>query len=224
MFTFQAIQILIFLIPGFIASRTLNSLVVRKKDYKDTESVVEALIFSMLVYVICAFLGIKSPIALDTATSSITFSEPISFLWLILVSLVLPIMFALVINYDVHMKIVRWLHITKKTSRLSVWNDAFLDKKPRVIIDFVDRKRVFGWAEHFSDYPDKPYIYLAQPQWILEDGKYVDTGLDGMLITPEAKIGFVEFLKEESDNVSSTRKGGKNDTRKQTERSRDKAE
>ena len=73
-------------------------------------------------------------------------------------------------------------------------DDVFTEKTHRVIIDFSDGRQIFGWVEHFSDYPDKPLIYLAQPQWIV-DSKYIKTGLDGMLITNDQKISFVEFLK-----------------------------
>ena len=90
---------------------------------------------------------------------------------------------------------MRLLRITSKTSRLSVWNDVFDTKPHRVIVDFQDGRQVFGWVEYFSDYCYKPLIYLAQPQWI-KKGKYIKTGLDGILITPDQKISFVEFLKD----------------------------
>jgi hypothetical protein len=114
------------------------------------------------------------------------------------------------------MKFARIFKITKKTSRLSIWHDIFYDKKPLVIIDFADERRLFGWVEYFSDDPDKPYLYVAQPQWIIND-KYTPTGLEGILITPEQKISFIEFLKDETEQNSqidkSLAKGAQNDRR-----------
>ena len=54
MYTFQALQILIFLIPGFISATILNVLIVRKEK-REFGKIVEALIFSMVIYTIYSF-------------------------------------------------------------------------------------------------------------------------------------------------------------------------
>lgn len=203
MFTFQAIQILIFLIPGFISSRVIDALIVRKPEHKELESVIEALIFSMLIYTLASFVGLKSPVALDTTMTTVIYPEPWSFVWLIAISMMLPVLFAGFINNDLHMRLVRWFRVTKKTSRLSVWNDAFYDKKARVIIDFVDQTRLFGWVEHFSDYPDNPFLYVTHPQWVNGDEFEKIEGVEGLLITPEQKIVYVEFLKDDTPTETS---------------------
>jgi hypothetical protein len=195
MFTFQALQILIILIPGFISAKILDSLVVRRQDFKDLEIIIQALIFSLLIYTIGSIIGINSPIALDPDNYSILFPQPWSLVWLILVGVGLAILFAVILNQGWLMWLMRCLKITRKTSKISVWNDVFYTKSHRVIVDFLDGGQVFGWVEYFSDYSEKPFIYLAQPQWI-KKGKFVETGLDGLLITPDQKIRFVEFLKD----------------------------
>jgi len=204
MYTFQALQLFIFLIPGFLASKLLNTLVVRRQDEKELDSIIEALILSMIIYTIYSFAGLSSPIALNQISNNLVYNyDPKSFLLLIGASVLLPLILAIIINNDLHMKLARALRITKRTSRLSVWHDAFYDKRPLVQIDFADGRQLFGWAEHFSDDPDKPYLYIAQPQWI-QKGKYIETGLEGILITPEQKISFIEFLKEER-SINETR-------------------
>ena len=49
MYSFQALQILIFLIPGFISAVILDTLVVRIEK-KELGKIIEALIFSMIIY------------------------------------------------------------------------------------------------------------------------------------------------------------------------------
>ena len=56
MYTFKALQILIFLIPGFISTAMLSVLIVRKEQ-KELGKIVEALIFSLLIYTIYSFVG-----------------------------------------------------------------------------------------------------------------------------------------------------------------------
>lgn len=195
MFTFQALQFLIILIPGFISAKILDSLVVRKQDFKDLEIIIQALIFSLLIYTIGSIIGINSPIAFDPDNYLILVPQPWSFVWLILVSVGIAILFAVIMNQGWLMWLMRFLKITRKTSKISVWNDVFDTKPHRVIVDFLDGGQVFGWVEYFSDYCENPFIYLAQPQWI-KKGKFENTGLDGLLITPDQKIRFVEFLKD----------------------------
>jgi hypothetical protein len=209
MYTFQALQIFIFLIPGFISSKLLDILVIRRQDQKELNGIIEALILSMVIYTLYSLTGLSNPIILNQANNTKAYNyDPKSFLLLTGASVLLPLFFAIIINNDLHMKLARALKITKKTARLSVWHDTFYEKTPRVILDFADGRRLFGWAEHFSDDPDKPYIYIAQPQWI-KGKKYIKTDLNGILITPEQKIAFIEFLKDNQEE----KKGKQNGTR-----------
>jgi hypothetical protein len=65
MYTFQAIQIFLFLIPGFLALKILDAIVIRRQVQKDLERVIEALILSMIIYTIYSFTGEASPITMD---------------------------------------------------------------------------------------------------------------------------------------------------------------
>ncbi len=206
MYTFQAVQIFIFLIPGFISSRFLDSLIIRKQDQKELSSIIEALVLSMVIYTVYSLTGLPSPITLDQVKSTFSYNyDTESFVILLGISILLPMLLAFIVNNDLHMKLARVFKLTKKTSRLSIWHDIFYDKKPLVIIDFSDNRRLFGWVEYFSDDPEKPYLYVAQPQWVLDD-QYIETGLEGMLITPEQKISYIEFLKDEKAQDSETDK------------------
>jgi hypothetical protein len=181
-------------------------LVIRKEEKRELDSVVEALIFSMAIYTLFALTNQPNPIALNEQDGKFSVDyNSIAFLVLTTFSLILPFVLAFVANNDFIMSIARKLKITKKTSRISVWHDAFYLKTPRVIINFVDGRRLFGWAEHYSDDPDKPFLYISQPQWINNNNKYIDLGLEGMLITPEQKINFIEFLKDEKIEMTKKR-------------------
>jgi len=59
--SFQTLQVLIFLIPGFIAQKIVDTLVVRKEK-KEFGKVVEALIFSMIIYTIYSFESAKGQV------------------------------------------------------------------------------------------------------------------------------------------------------------------
>lgn len=201
MYNFQTIQILIFLIPGFISAKILNSLIVTKEK-KEFEKIVEALIFSMIIYTIYSFISGKSPISLNQIEESITYSfDSMSFLWLGLFSISIPMVCGFFVTNDWHMKFARKILITRNTARSYVWFDVFYDMKKSIIINFENGRRIYGWPKYYSNNPDKPYIFLCQPAWIEYDkekreNKFIDLNIEGILITPEQKIDSIEFLKD----------------------------
>ncbi|MFH1859834.1 MAG: DUF6338 family protein [bacterium] len=194
MYTFQSLQILIFLIPGFIAATIFNVLVVRK-ERKEFEKIIEALIFSMLIYTIYSLVSGSSPVALNQIKGTITYSyNSNSFLCLGLLSIGIPVILSFLITNDWHMKLARGLRVSRKTARSSVWFDVFCDIRKPIIINFENGRRIYGWPKYYSDEPETPYIFLLKPAWI-QEGKYVDLNVKGILITPEQKIESIEFLE-----------------------------
>lgn len=197
MFTFQALQLLLFLIPGFISATILNALVVRR-DKKELESIVEALIFSMFIYTMHTVISGQSPVTIDQTEATISYSysfESGSLLWLILLSVLTPLGLSFLITNDWHMKLARKFRISKKTARSSVWFDVFYDIKRSVIINLENGRRIFGWPLYYSDDPEKPHIFLHKPAWI-EGEEFIDLDVEGILITPEQKIESIEFLQD----------------------------
>lgn len=197
MFTFQALQLLLFLIPGFISATILNALVVRR-DKKELESIVEALIFSMFIYTLHSAISGQSPVTIDQTEATISYSysyESWSLLWLIVLSVLTPLGLSFLITNDWHMKLARRLRISKRTARSSVWFDVFYDIKRSVIINLENGRRIFGWPLYYSDEPEKPYIFLHKPAWI-EGEEFIDLDVEGILITPEQKIESIEFLQD----------------------------
>jgi len=199
MFSFEALQILVFLIPGFISTKILNGLIVREDD-RELGKVTEALIFSLIIYTIHAAISLGNPISIQHSGESLSFSYNSFSLFVLLgLSIVLPLVFGFCVTTDCHMRLARRFSLTRKTARNSVWHDIFCDKKTHVIINFADGRRLYGWPEYYSNDPKHQYIYLCRPAWILfnektEKSSYVDLDINGILITPEQKIESIEFL------------------------------
>ncbi|MBA7514458.1 hypothetical protein ES705_06487 [subsurface metagenome] len=198
MYTLQALQIFIFLIPGFISETILDALIVRKAK-KELGVIIEALIFSMFIYTIYSFISSESPVALDQSKQPIVYTyNSISFLWLSLLSIGFPVVLSFLVTNDLHMKVVRFLQISKRTARASVWFDIFSDMDTHIIINFENGRRIYGWPLYYSNEPHNPYIFLSEPAWIQEENqeqKFIDLNIQGILITPEQKIESIEFLK-----------------------------
>src|SRR5579859_1889527 len=62
--TFQAVQVLLILLPGFVTSRVVLALTVRP-SVTDLDKIIEALFYSFAVYVICLMTPWANPIAVQ---------------------------------------------------------------------------------------------------------------------------------------------------------------
>ena len=150
------------------------------------------------LYTIYSLAFGAGPISFDEVNKSIMFDSK-SFVFLSLISLIIPIIFSFLITNDLHMSIARKLQITRRSSRHSVWYDTFCDNQKYIIINFENGRRLYGWPNDYSDSQKNYFIYLTQPAWIIENSKtkkreYIDLDIDGILITSEQKIESIEFL------------------------------
>lgn len=201
MFTFQALNILMFLLPGFLCMAVLGILTPSiKRD--NLQKIVNALIFSLLIYAIYAVIYQSPPVSLvkETVGQQIQYSfnfQKKSIGLLVLISLLIPVLISYFIKYDLHMWVLRKLKVTDRTSRTNVWFDIFTDKKTYIIINFEDGRRLYGWPEYYSDNPENKSLFLCQAAWITKEGKYIDLNNEGILITPNERIDTIEFVKKE---------------------------
>jgi hypothetical protein len=215
MYSFEALQILIFLIPGFISETILNMVLVRK-DKNDLGKVIEALIFSLIIYVLFSLVVSRSPVSLTIVSeakegNSSTFTltnNGVQYLWLLLFSVVLPLVIGFCVTNDLHMKLLRRLQITGKSSRDSIWLDLFINNKKSVIVNLTDGRRITGLPLYYSDDPSNQYLNIYNPAWIVynEEKKIEEIvempETEGILVTPQQKIDSIMFIQD---------KGGHND-------------
>ncbi|MEX0730267.1 MAG: DUF6338 family protein [Aquisalimonadaceae bacterium] len=204
----EALNILFLLMPGFISSRVLDAVITRKSS-SISEKIIEALIFSFLIYAISSLVFNWAPLFIAETTQHAviyTFSKDY---WLIssvlFHSLALPLILGAIIHHDLHTALFRSLKVTDKTSRSSVWQDVYVSEKRHVVVHLNDGRRIYGWPMYFSHDPTDSFIYLFQPAWITKDQKYVEAGTHGILIKNEM-ILFVEFMKKHGEDLKALSK------------------
>lgn len=197
--TVEAINILFFLIPGLL-STTIISLIVVRKELSFIDKVIEALIFNFIIYSLTAlFVNLEPFASITSSKSNISFlytNNRFFLITLLLISVILPSFVGCIIYYDLHMRFLRFIKLTDKTSRATAWQDIFIEHKKFLVIHFKDGRRIYGWPLNYSDTPDEGLIYLFNPSWIDDDNKYIDCNTHGILIK-YVDIEFIEFLKEE---------------------------
>ncbi len=109
-------------------------------------------------------------------------------------SALLGLVVSYLVTNDVLTRVLRAIKVTKRSSRISVWGDAFHDIDQFVIVEFTDGRRARGWPRLFSDTPDEASLFHEKASWILDDGTPVDIKGAGLLITKNMGIQTVSFV------------------------------
>ena len=205
--TSEALAVLLLLMPGFLASVVLNSVVVRQTKDR-VGGIIEALVFSFVIYAILTPFG-RSPVHLDV-TNAGTY-RPIVAPELLLDAMVLSVGLALLIGTlitnDSHMKLLRRLKMTASTARINTWLDIFIDQRRYVVVTFTDGRRLFGWPEYYSNDTAEGLLYISDPAWIGDDDEYTDLDVHGILLTNKNCIESIVFTRLGS-RFAKPRKGG----------------
>jgi len=198
--TFSAVTILVILLPGFFTARVVEALTVRPSE-TDLDKVIEALFYSFLIYFICvAFLWINPLIvhSQQAGASAILRVDVGELRTFAIYAFILAAFFGLAISYattnDILTRFFRFLTITRRTSRTSIWSDVFHDIDEFVVVEFTDGRRVRGWPRLFSDTPKEGSSFLERAAWILEDGSAVEINGSAILITKNLRIQSVSFI------------------------------
>lgn len=193
----ETLTIFIFLIPGFVSTLIINTIIVRKE--KDNLSkIIEALVFSFIIYVIMSMVNGERSVLISSEQINNKTVYAVSYnssviIPVAILSLMLPILLGFLSTTDIHMKLLRKLKITNKTARETVWLDVFTEQKRYVIVNLFDGRRIFGWPMYYSNNPEEGCLYLYNAAWINDEGKYINLKIHGLFLVKKDNIESVEF-------------------------------
>lgn len=191
------VEILTFLLPGFIAAAVFYSLTSHPRP-SDFTSVVHALIFTMVAQSIVFLLPLKGLSdwlgSQEGAEAEILVSVP--------VALGLGIVAAYVSNQDKLYTLLRWLRITRETSYPSEWYSSFANHEGcYVVLHLQGDRRLYGWLEEWPSQPEKGHFRLAEADWLTEDSQSTLDRVSAIVI-PASQVEMVEFVEPESRDES----------------------
>lgn len=195
------IDVIFYLTPGIIISMLVRSLSVPEKNKSETSIIIESFIYAMVVYWLHRLIPFTTPIVL----SKDKIPDVVSLSVMIGLCVIIAFIHSFLQNSGVLMDILQKLKITRNTSHPTVWNEVFGKKRRYVIVNFVQGSRLKGYPELYSDDPESPYLYISNAEWLYtdKDNQLQSVPLDdnnGILVTPEHKIKFIEFLKHDGES------------------------
>lgn len=210
----EALGILLLLLPGFAAAYLVQLLAARRKQ-SELDKVVEALIFSLVLYLLTLrFFGYSLPIAWHSADANHPDAWQILIVWphlltLAILAVVMGAIYAASINHNWLTAPFRWLRISERSARSSVWNDVFSNLKGFVQVGMSDGRTVIGWLRKYSDEDDSHALFLDEAAWIDSDGKEIPIHGPGILLTKNLGIEYVMFLGSGGQDPSADAKESK---------------
>jgi hypothetical protein len=202
----EVLTVLIFLMPGLMASLILNILLVRK-EFDTFTKIVEALVFSFIIYATASPFVYELPLRLRAhteggATSYRLALAPTPLIIDMSLAIVLPVLLAISVNKDLHMRALRFLGATMLKGKNNTWHEVFTSHQSYVTVTLSDGNRIFGWPEHASRDPDEGLIYLQDPAWIKPDSSYESLNARGILLVKKDLIESVIFSHTTVENVA----------------------
>ncbi len=202
---YEAASIVVVLLPGFVSAAIVHALCVRPKQ-SEFEKVVEAFLNMFVVVVVYGFAVGKFPLSMEAtadkdATSYQLIIDRAPFLYLILIALGWSLLICYCEQTDFPFKVLRRLRLTTRTSRSSIWDDAFSSygQTSYVQVELSDGRLVLGYARKYSDDTKDMGLFLEDAGWVSEDGNLTHIPGAGILLTKASGITNVSFLDPETD-------------------------
>jgi hypothetical protein len=197
-FKLEAIAVLVILLPGFLAARIKQRLTVNREQ-SELDKIVEALLYSFVTYLIFALTTSTFPVALQVDmignTSRYSIETHIyQLIWLAVIALGLAIADSFAANNDYFGQLFRWMRVSRRSWRDSIWSDVFHNFGQAVQVELADGRSVMGWLKYFSDRPEEASLFLERAAWIDSDLNVIQIDGPGIFLTKESGIRSIAFL------------------------------
>ena len=201
----EALQILIFVLPGLLSAKLRDSLSAGK-DRSVAALFFDGLLFTLANWLIAQAVFAVWPGLLGTTTIRIEgdgglISVAINELQVLggvtvfVISIVTGILAGVASNEDWYYRVLRRLRLTTRLSNQDVWTQAFDTFRCKwLVVTLKDGARYRGWARFYSVTEDKPEVFLSDASKINDDGTTTDIQGPGILLHAASQITRVEFL------------------------------
>ena len=186
----EVINVLSFLLPGFVAAAVFHSLASHPKP-NEADRIIQSLIFTIVVQAIGElFFWI-----VRLFDSEPLWKSDLKIFISVGIAIAIALAAAFVSNHDTLHQILRRLHITKETSYPSEWYSAFA-RNPDcyVVLHLKGERRLYGWPEEWPSHSDQGHFRIAEGEWLIDDKRQPATGVSAILV-PASEVEMVEFLR-----------------------------
>lgn len=185
----DAINVLMFLLPGFVAASIFQSLISNPKP-SGFAVIVRAFIFTIFIHLGAQFVFWVAALGGWTITSSGTWEIIV----LVAVSVVFGLISAYAWNNDTVHGLLRRLNVTRQSSYQSAQYSAFaFHRNCYVVLHLKGERRLYGWPKEWPSRPDEKHFLIEECEWLDGNERRPIKGVSHILI-PASEVDMVEFL------------------------------
>lgn len=191
----EAIAVLWFLLPGFVAAGLFRSLVSSPKP-SGLDAIAQVFVFTVIVQVVARLIAWIT----RTGEIGVAASGTSEILKLLLAAAAVGLVAAWAWNRDALHRQLRRLKITRQSSYPSAQYSAFAFYGGcYVVLHLKDQRRLFGWPKEWPVRADDEHFLIEQCEWLEADGPRTIAGVSHILIS-SAEVEMVEFLPTETQD------------------------
>ena len=200
----EALQILIFVLPGLLSAKLRDSLSAGR-DRSIAELFFDGLLFTLFNWLIAQVVFAAFPALLSVTTMPIEDTGLISTainqlqiqggITVLIIAIFTGIVAGVAGNGDWYYRVLSKLRLTQRASSQDVWAQAFDTFRGKwLIVTLEDKSRYRGWARFYSVTEGKPELFLSEAARVNDDGSMTEIKGPGVLLHAGSKIARVEFL------------------------------
>src|SRR6266478_9613727 len=209
-FKIEAVVVLLLLLPGFLASRLKQRLTV-VRDQSALDKLIEALLYTFVIYISFSFFAKSFPVTVSTVkkgenTEYSLRSDPTQLLLLAAIAIGLAVFMSFATNYDLWGRFFRWIKVSNRSWRDTIWSDVFHNFRGAVQVELSDSRIVMGWLKYFSDRPSDSSLFLEKAAWVTADYQRVPITGPGIFLTESSGIRSISFLNWHDGRPKKTRR------------------
>ena len=191
--TNEVVSVLVFLLPGLVASAIFYSLTSHPKP-NEFGQVVQALMFTILSQAVAW----AAHLCIGLVWSSFTAPEGWELFLPVLAAAVIALIAAYCSNHDTVHQFLRLLRVTRERSYPSQWYSAFAENDDcYVVLHFQDGRRLYGWPREWPSQLGGGHFIVIEGEWLVEDERFPVKGVSAMLI-PADDVKMVEFMRTDT--------------------------
>ena len=186
----EAISVLWFLLPGFVAAGLFRSLVSNPRPSSGLDSIAQVFVFTVIVQVAARLIALIS----GTEDIGVVAGNSFEILKLVITAVAVGLVSAWAWNRDALHGPLRRMKITRQSSYPSAQYSAFAFYGDcYVVLHLKDQRRLFGWPTEWPSRPDDQHFLIEECEWLEDDGRSGIKGISHILI-PAAEVEMIEFL------------------------------
>ena len=195
----QVIDVLVFLLPGFVAAATFNSLTSYPKP-SIFEQIIQALIFTILGRAVVELIGAFC--CDDSENSDNCWIYDYLILMSVSCSVILAVVTAILLNKDFPHRWLRAWKITRETSYPSEWYSAFSRYTSHncfVVLHLIDGRRLYGYPDEWPSHPVDGHFHISEYRWLCDEENENEQSEEavlnkGAILIPSNQVTLIEFL------------------------------